>query len=54
MTKPLPPSYLCPRCLLRSYHPRDVAERYCARCGFEDDQPDRGNGRAGPTPGSKG
>ncbi len=35
--KPAPPTFLCPLCGLRSYHPRDLAERYCARCGFVDD-----------------
>lgn len=38
--KPPPPSYVCPACKLRSYHPVDVAEKYCARCGvFEADRP---------------
>lgn len=38
MRKPLPPSYVCPACKLRSYHPRDVEERYCANCKrFEAD-----------------
>jgi ribosomal protein L37E len=37
--KPLPPSYLCPACGVRSYHPEDVAERYCTRCKmFEADR----------------
>lgn len=27
-----PPSITCPTCGLTSYHPRDIAERYCARC----------------------
>jgi len=27
-----PPSYQCPRCGVRSYHPKDVAEQYCGRC----------------------
>jgi hypothetical protein len=24
--------YVCPRCGAQSYHPKDKAERYCARC----------------------
>lgn len=33
-----PPSYVCPVCKFRSYHPVDVAERYCVRCHvFETD-----------------
>jgi ribosomal protein L37E len=35
--KPLPPSFVCPLCGLRSYHPKDVTERFCAKCGFIDD-----------------
>jgi ribosomal protein L37E len=35
--KPLPPSFLCPLCGLRSYHPKDVERRFCARCGSIDD-----------------
>jgi hypothetical protein len=27
-----PASITCPRCGAVSYHPRDVAERYCGRC----------------------
>jgi ribosomal protein L37E len=34
---PLPPSFVCPLCKLRSYHPKDVEHRFCARCGFVDD-----------------
>jgi len=26
------PSIICPRCGLRSYHPRDIEEHYCGRC----------------------
>ncbi len=29
--------FVCPRCGLPSYHPRDAAERFCAKCGFIDD-----------------
>jgi hypothetical protein len=29
---PLPPSIVCPRCRGRSFHPRDIAERYCGYC----------------------
>lgn len=35
--KPIAPSFLCPLCKLRSFHPRDIAERFCAKCGFVDD-----------------
>jgi hypothetical protein len=27
-----PPSYTCPRCGRVSYHPRDIAEKYCGAC----------------------
>lgn len=27
-----PESIVCPQCGLRSYHPNDIAERYCGRC----------------------
>jgi len=30
LTGPL--AICCPRCGLTSYHPRDIAEGYCARC----------------------
>ena len=31
-------AYTCPVCGLVGHHPRDAAERYCARCHvFEDD-----------------
>lgn len=26
------PSIVCPRCGLRSYHPRDIEEQYCVSC----------------------
>lgn len=26
------PSITCPRCGFTSYHPRDIAERYCGMC----------------------
>jgi hypothetical protein len=32
-----PPSIVCPRCHARSYHPRDIAEKYCGACqSFHD------------------
>jgi ribosomal protein L37E len=27
-----PPSYICPHCGARSYHPEDVRNRYCGYC----------------------
>lgn len=27
-----PPSFICPRCGRRSYHPTDIAQRYCGAC----------------------
>lgn len=27
----------CPKCLLTSYHPQDIAHRYCGKCGWHDD-----------------
>ena len=35
-----PSSILCPRCGRRSYHPTDVAERYCGGCHRFHDEPD--------------
>lgn len=35
--KSKPPAFVCPLCKRRSYHPVDIAERYCAACGFVDD-----------------
>jgi ribosomal protein L37E len=26
------PSIVCPRCGTRSFHPQDIAEKYCGRC----------------------
>lgn len=26
------PSFVCPQCGARSYHPTDIEERYCGRC----------------------
>jgi hypothetical protein len=40
--KPLPPSFVCPLCSLRSFHPKDIEQRLCARCGFVDDVIERG------------
>lgn len=28
----LSPSIVCPLCRSLSYHPRDIAEKYCGRC----------------------
>ena len=28
----MPDSIICPRCGLRSYHPKDIEERYCGHC----------------------
>lgn len=36
----LPLSYLCPTCNRRSYHPKDIEERFCGVCGFADALPD--------------
>ena len=31
------PSYTCPRCKRRSYHPKDIENKYCGACHkFED------------------
>jgi ribosomal protein L37E len=27
-----PPSFVCPRCGAKSYHPKDISEGYCGRC----------------------
>jgi hypothetical protein len=27
----------CPKCHLKSYHPKDIEHRFCAKCGFHDD-----------------
>lgn len=29
---PIPPSITCPRCLRTSFHPEDIAQRYCGAC----------------------
>lgn len=29
---PLPPSITCPRCLMTSFNPNDIRERYCGAC----------------------
>jgi ribosomal protein L37E len=34
------PSFLCPRCGRRSYHPGDISERFCGVCGFVEDRYD--------------
>lgn len=26
----------CPKCYRKSYHPRGIAEKYCATCGFHE------------------
>ncbi len=32
------PNIVCPQCGRRSFHPKDVSERYCVRCHqFHDD-----------------
>ncbi len=35
--EPPKPAFKCPLCGLASYHPRDNAEQFCARCGFVED-----------------
>jgi hypothetical protein len=30
------PSITCPKCRHTSYHPKDIAERYCGACGDHD------------------
>ena len=25
----------CPTCSLKSYHPRDIEEKYCGKCGYQ-------------------
>jgi len=36
----IPPSIVCPRCHARSFHPRDIAEKYCGAChAFHDATP---------------
>lgn len=34
-----PPSITCPRCSGVSYHPKDIAERYCGACHQFHDAP---------------
>lgn len=29
-------SILCLKCGLRSWHPKDVSEKFCGRCGFHE------------------
>jgi ribosomal protein L37E len=29
-----PPAFTCPKCGLKSWHPRDAEERFCSRCKF--------------------
>ena len=29
-------SITCPKCERTSYHPKDIAERYCRACGYHD------------------
>jgi hypothetical protein len=31
------PSFVCPLCRRRSYHPMDIKEHFCGDCGFVDD-----------------
>lgn len=31
------PAFICPKCGMPSYHPKDAEQRYCNRCGFVDD-----------------
>jgi ribosomal protein L37E len=31
------PVFICPLCKRRSYHPMDIREHYCGKCGFVDD-----------------
>lgn len=38
---PAPPSFTCPVCLLVSYNSNDRIHRFCVRCGFLDDMPER-------------
>ncbi len=33
------PHITCPRCGRTSYHPQDIANRFCAACGFWGDGP---------------
>ena len=35
--EPEPRSIQCPRCLRRSYHPKDIEHRYCVFCGFHEE-----------------
>lgn len=36
--EPKPPaSIVCPKCGLRSFHPKDVEHRFCAICGWHKD-----------------
>jgi hypothetical protein len=37
MTNTPAPAFVCPLCGLRSWHPRDGAEDFCAACGFVED-----------------
>jgi hypothetical protein len=30
------PAITCPKCGRTSYHPNDIAERYCGACGYHD------------------
>src|SRR4030095_7909702 len=37
-----PPSITCPSCGRVSYRPKDIEHRYCAVCGFHDDDREPG------------
>jgi hypothetical protein len=30
------PSITCTKCRRTSYHPKDIAKRYCGACGYRD------------------
>ena len=34
------PNIKCLRCGVRSYHPKDIRERYCAKCHAFHDEPE--------------
>jgi hypothetical protein len=37
----IPPSWKCPHCGRRSYHPEDLANRYCGHCHHYCDDVDQ-------------
>ena len=46
---PSTPSITCPRCRKTSFSAKDVAERFCVRCGYHDDlPPEPRDARKGP------